>query len=312
MVKSSCRTLVCSVLFLDIAGYSKRSVAEQLRWKEEFNGLLADALGGAAPHSRMILDTGDGAAIAFLGAPEDALFVATTVRDRAAGRLPLRMGINLGPVRLVEDLNGQTNVVGDGINDAQRVMSFANPGQVMVSRPFHDVVSRLSRDYENLFTFEGSHKDKHCRLHELYSVAEGATAERRAPDRPQTPAEVREEATFSNAQVFDAGSSLIVSGFRKSSVQEALNALAAEGCGVISPIARIGNTWVATCEHPKAAGSACKVEELGLTRIVTGPTREAVSAKVEDLVRSGAVRVGEIEFSDGVWSAVCDTGGSWR
>lgn len=112
--------------------------------------------------------------------------------------------------------------------------------------------------------------------------------------------------------MFDAGSNLIVSGFRRSSVEEALNRLAAEGAGVISPIARVGNKWIASCTHAKAPIHACKVEELGLTRIVTGPSREAVAAKVEDLVRQGAVQVGEIEFTDGAWSAVCDTGGFWR
>lgn len=309
---SSGRTLVCSVLFLDIAGYSKRPVSEQLLLKEAFNRLLANALGEAATHSRVILDTGDGAAIVFLGAPEDALFVATALRDTAAGNLALRMGINLGPVRLVEDLNGQTNVIGDGINDAQRVMGFADPGHLMVSRPFHDIVSRLSSDYENLFTFEGSHRDKHRRSHDLYSVAASAAAERRAPDRPAVPPDHREDAAFSEAQVFDAGANLIVSGFRRSSVEDALNRLAAEGVGVISPIARVGNKWVASCAHAGAPINTCKVEELGLTRIVTGPSREAVSAKIEDLVRQGAVQVGEIEFTDGAWSAVCDTGGFWR
>jgi len=306
---SSGRTLVCSVLFLDIAGYSKQPVAEQLVLKEAFNRLLADALGQAASHSRVILDTGDGAAIVFLGAPEDALFVATSLRDAAAGSLALRMGINLGPVRMMEDLNGQTNVVGDGINDAQRVMSFADPGHLMVSRPFHDVVSRLSSDYEKLFAFEASHRDKHRRSHELYSVAPGVVAERRAPDRPAAPPDPGEGASFSEAQVFDAGSNLIVSGFRRSSVEAALKRLAAEGAGVISPIARVGSKWVASCVHAQAPVQSCKVEELGLTRIVTGPSREAVAAKVEDLLRQGAVRVGEIEFADGVWSAVCDTGG---
>ena len=62
------------------------------------------------------------------------------------------MGINLGPVRLVKDLNGQTNILGDGINVGQRVMSFADPGQLLVSRSFYEVVSRLSDEYENLFT----------------------------------------------------------------------------------------------------------------------------------------------------------------
>lgn len=181
-MKTRGRTLVCSVLFLDIADYSKGSVSEQLRQKEALNRLLANALGEIDAHSRVIIDTGDGAAIVFLGAPEDALFVATALREMASGSLAMRMGINLGPVRMMKDLNGRTSVVGDGINDAQRVMCLADPGHLMVSRPFNDVVSRLSSAYENLFTFQGSHRDKHRRSHHVYSVAPGVVVEGRVPD----------------------------------------------------------------------------------------------------------------------------------
>ena len=163
------RTLVCSVLFLDIAGYSEKPVAEQLVFKEQLNRVLAAALEQVAPRDRVVLDTGDGAAIAFIGAPEEALFTAMSVRD-AAHPLSLRMGINLGPVRMVKDLSGNANILGDGINAAQRIMSFAAPDQLMVSRSFYEVVSCLSEDYRRLFHYEGARTDKHVREHELYSV----------------------------------------------------------------------------------------------------------------------------------------------
>src|SRR3954463_1592020 len=123
-METSSRTLVCSVLFLDIAEYTKKPVAEQLSLKQAFNRTLAGALEQVAPRDRIILDTGDGAAVSFTGDPEDALFTAMSVLETAAA-LDLRLGINLGPVRLVKDLNGKTNIIGDGINVAQRVMSFA-------------------------------------------------------------------------------------------------------------------------------------------------------------------------------------------
>ncbi|MGH8704585.1 MAG: hypothetical protein ACREUO_04100, partial [Burkholderiales bacterium] len=126
-MESSSRTLVCSVVFLDIVEYSKMPVAEQLHLKQSFNRVMAAALAQVATRDRVVLDTGDGAAVTFLGDPEDALFVAMSIRDAAAAQdgLGVRMGINLGPVRLVRDINGQINIIGDGINVAQRVMSFA-------------------------------------------------------------------------------------------------------------------------------------------------------------------------------------------
>jgi len=167
------RTLVCSVLFLDIVEYTKKPVSEQLQLKQAFNQELGRALEGVPSRDRIILDTGDGAAVTFMGDPEDALFAAMTMRDM---KVPVRLGVNLGPVRLVRDLNGQVNIIGDGINVAQRVMSFSTPGQLLVSRSFYEVVSCLSRDYANLFHHEGSRTDKHVREHDVYSVIGGTPA----------------------------------------------------------------------------------------------------------------------------------------
>jgi hypothetical protein len=181
MLDRSNRTFICSVAFLDIAEYSKRPVAEQIQLKDRFNTVLQDALRDVPVNDRIILDTGDGAAISFLGDPEDALFLTVGIRDAtampAAGApaLPIRLGINVGPVRLVKDVNGQPNIIGDGINVAQRVMGFAEPGQILVSRSYYEVVSRLSEDYAHLFRYEGSRTDKHVRAHDVYSVGHPAS-----------------------------------------------------------------------------------------------------------------------------------------
>ncbi|MEN3365080.1 MAG: hypothetical protein V7606_2354 [Burkholderiales bacterium] len=169
------RTFIGSVLFIDIVGYSKRTVPDQHEIKELFNKLLAEAVQNVASAERIMVDTGDGAGIAFLGDPEDALFAALSLRDAIdAGRATLgepgfvRMGINLGPLKMVRDINGHTNMIGDGVNDAQRVMSFAEPGQVMVAHSYYDIISRFSRDYAQLFVYEGARHDKHVREHEIY------------------------------------------------------------------------------------------------------------------------------------------------
>lgn len=183
MPDTSNRTFVCSVLFLDIAEYSKKPVAEQLALKQRFNALLVDAMRHVATADRIVLDTGDGAAVSFLGNPEDCLFVAMALRENIAAEGPaampplrLRFGINLGPVRLIRDINGQLNIIGDGINVAQRVMSFAEPGNILVSRSYYEVVSCLSKDFEQLFRYEGTHTDKHVREHSVYTLVPGTAA----------------------------------------------------------------------------------------------------------------------------------------
>lgn len=171
------RTIICSVVFLDIVAYSKKPVLEQISLKERFNEILADCLKDIPVSDRVILDTGDGAAIGFLSDPEDALFVAMAIRDALkdaqASDLPdlhVRLGINLGPVKILKDINNQMNLIGDGINIAQRIMSFAEPGQLLVSRSYYDIISCLSQEYAQLFHYKGARADKHVREHDVYAV----------------------------------------------------------------------------------------------------------------------------------------------
>jgi class 3 adenylate cyclase len=192
MTNTANKTFICSVVFLDIVQYSRKPVDEQIRLKSRFNALLSEAIKDVAVNDRIILDTGDGAAISFLGDPEDALFVALNLRDAMIGEkgpdtppIPVRIGINLGPVKLVRDINRKRNLIGDGINIAQRVMSFAEPGQVLVSRSYYDVISCLSREYANLFHYEGPRADKNVREHQIYSVD---PARKEAVPPPEAPA----------------------------------------------------------------------------------------------------------------------------
>ena len=171
------KTIMCSVLFLDIVEYSKKSVTGQISLKDRFNSYLSAAIRDVPMTDRIILDTGDGAAINFLGDVEDALNAALSLRESLLNEkldveypLLVRMGINLGPVCLVRDINGQPNIVGDGINVAQRVMSFAEAVQILVSRSYYDAVSRLSPQYAGMFHYQGSRTDKHVREHEVYAI----------------------------------------------------------------------------------------------------------------------------------------------
>jgi class 3 adenylate cyclase len=302
------RTLVGSVLFIDIVGYSKKGVSEQVRLKRSFNGVLSGALEQVPPRERVVVDTGDGAAVTFLGDPEGALFVALAVLD-AVGEVPVRMGINLGPVSLMKDINGADNVVGDGINVAERVMSFAAQDQVLVSRSFYEVVSLLSPDYASLFRHEPSRTDKHERAHDLYSVTDAVRVGRRVQEaqaRLKTQRSAAPEpADAGPAQIFDAGTHFIVSGHSRSRVQEAVEALRLQGCKLISPVAQVGSKWLASVDNPRLANPAT-VQEMGFKRFVSGPTREAVMARVQDLLERGAVLIHDPELSDGVWTAVCE------
>jgi len=48
------------------------------------------------------------------------------------------------------------------------VMSFADPGQILISRSFYDVIACLSQEYAPLFSYLGARKDKHGKEHRVY------------------------------------------------------------------------------------------------------------------------------------------------
>ena len=171
------RSTSATVLFLDVVGYTKQPVNKQIEIKKQFNQLVTKCLETQGSGECIILDTGDGAAIGFLQHPEEALEVAMQFRMMVMANqhkdypdLNVRIGIHLGPINVAKDINGRSNMVGDGINDAQRVMSFAGIDQIYISRAYYDFVSRLSDEYANMFQYRGSQKDKHGREHPVYEL----------------------------------------------------------------------------------------------------------------------------------------------
>ncbi len=174
---SAARSMIATVLFFDVVGYTKQSVSKQIELKAQFNKLVSKFITDIEENQRIILDTGDGAAIGFLQHPEDAIEVALKFRQAMTANkhrdypdLKVKIGIHLGPVNIVKDMNGQSNMVGDGINDAQRIMNFASFDQIYISRSYYDVVSRLSAEYAKLFQYRGVKNDKHGRQHQVYEA----------------------------------------------------------------------------------------------------------------------------------------------
>jgi serine/threonine protein kinase len=172
------RNLVGTILSADLVGYARRPGRDQQSIHKLFTEMIGKSLKGVEPDSRIAVDTGDGAmAICFLGDPEEALHSALLLRDlleqRYGDMFSARIGLHMGPVRLVGDLHHQVNVVGDGINVAQRIMDFAKGGQVLVSRAYYDVISRITDDTAGLFRYLGQHEDKQGRRHEVYCAEPG-------------------------------------------------------------------------------------------------------------------------------------------
>src|SRR5258708_19639498 len=130
---------IAHVLFLDIVGYSKLSVNEQHARVEELNEIvrLCEQFRKAEAASRLLkIPTGDGMALVFYKSPEEpaqcAVEISRALKDNA--RLQVRMGIHIGPVTGVVDVNERTNVAGGGVNMARRQMDVSRAGRNLRSR----------------------------------------------------------------------------------------------------------------------------------------------------------------------------------
>jgi hypothetical protein len=160
-----------------------------------------------------------------------------------------------------------------------------------------------------MFKDEGERVDKHKRSHDVYSISQTVRVARRVAEVQSKAKTQRKPFTLppidrTPAQVFDAGTHYMVSGYSEASVREAVQKLALQGGKLISEIAKVGAKWMASVDNPLAAGAS--IEEFGFKRVISGPTRESVEVKMRELLELGATLVQEAELADGVWTAVCE------
>lgn len=175
---TAAQTLVASSIFIDLVGFSKLPTSTQVFAKDRFNATLRQALSELGESNYWVRDLGEGTLIICPNSPEHALFLALKVHQEflsfeagpGLSKLELRMGLNLGVLKTNVDLEGRANYLGDGINATQRLIDFAEPGQMLVSRAFADAVAYLHADYATLFSAPQARQDKHGRTHEVFAV----------------------------------------------------------------------------------------------------------------------------------------------
>src|SRR5438046_5716733 len=129
---------IAHLLLIDVVGYSKLLVNEEIELLQELNQIVRDtecfrAAEASGKFNRV--STGDGMALLFFRSPEEpvrcALEISKTLQDHP--RIQVRMGVHSGPVNSVRDVNDKTNIAGAGINVAQRVLDCGDAGHILVS-----------------------------------------------------------------------------------------------------------------------------------------------------------------------------------
>ena len=147
--KQDCGLRTAHILFMDIVGYSKLLSDKQRELFELMNSLARNtaqfrAAEGADQLIR--LSTGDGMVLAFFTSVDAPVRCAQEISGklREYPQLPLRMGINSGPVDEVSDVNNRRNVTGAGINLAQRVMDCGEASHILLSQRVADDLAQYS------------------------------------------------------------------------------------------------------------------------------------------------------------------------
>ena len=130
---------IAHILLIDVVGYSKLLVNEQIELLQELKQIVrsTECFRAAEASGKLIrVPTGDGMALVFFHSPEEparcALEISIALRDHP--HIQVRMGVHSGPVSQVTDVNDRTNIVGAGINLAQRVMDCGDAGHILLSK----------------------------------------------------------------------------------------------------------------------------------------------------------------------------------
>jgi TolB-like protein/class 3 adenylate cyclase/Tfp pilus assembly protein PilF len=178
---------IAHLLLIDVVGYSKLLVNEQIELLQELNEIVrnTECFRAAEASGKLTrVSTGDGMALVFLHSPEEpvrcALEISKALRDHP--RIRLRMGVHSGPVNRVRDVNDKTNIVGSGINIAQRVMDCGDAGHILLSRHVAEDLAEY-RHWQPYLHDLGECEVKHgLRLH-LFNLHKDGLGNPHLPDK---------------------------------------------------------------------------------------------------------------------------------
>jgi TolB-like protein/class 3 adenylate cyclase/tetratricopeptide (TPR) repeat protein len=181
---------IAHLLLLDLVGYSKLLVEEQVQLVKELTEIVraTECFRRAARNGKLVrVPTGDGMALAFFSSPEEPVRCALEISRALQGRsrIQLRMGIHSGPVNRIVDVNEKTNVAGSGINVAQRVLDCGDAGHILLSAHIAEDLAEVGHWRAFLHDL-GTYEVKHgLRLH-VFNLYKDGLGNPRVPEKLQS------------------------------------------------------------------------------------------------------------------------------
>jgi hypothetical protein len=161
------QTWLYSVVRVGIVDHHRLPAAQQVASRSWLTMLVDAATAGVLEEYRAFVKATDGIAVCIADDPEEALSAVLELRERLRAvstpgldPLRLRIGISLGPVRMMAGPGGRLTPTGDGLRQAEHLMELAAPGQILASRSFQDVIACLSQAHAHLFRDLGTRRDE--------------------------------------------------------------------------------------------------------------------------------------------------------
>src|SRR5207237_3180337 len=178
---------IAHVLLIDVVGYSKLLVNEQIEFLQELNQIVRSTECFRAAEAGGKLNrvpTGDGMALLFFRSPDEpvrcALEISRTLQEHPHIQVP--MGVHSGPVNRVKDVNDKTNFAGSGINVAQRLLDSGDTGHILLSAHVAEDLAQY-RHWQPCLHDLGECEVKHgLRLH-LFNLCKENLGNPQVPDK---------------------------------------------------------------------------------------------------------------------------------
>jgi len=185
-------------LFTDIVGGSDPTVPtkEQVRKIAVLNELMArtETFRNRDSSSTVILPVGDGVAVGFDDSSEKPLRLAIELHKslyryneskNSKEKIFIRIGIDMGPVYFVKDLNGKDNVWGHGIIMTRRVMDLAGDTQIFAGGQIAEGLVKQSPKYKDMMHPVQNYKTKYGEMVTTYNVYGEGFGNKSAPLKPK-------------------------------------------------------------------------------------------------------------------------------
>jgi len=190
--------LNANFFFVDIVGLSdpSLSVKKQMSKIDTLNKLIGSCeVFLHSKNKRIILPTGDGMVIGFLLNLESPIQLSIQLHQKLQEynknktddeKISIRIGLNSGPVFILNDINNNKNVWGPGLVLARRIMDLGDASHILIVDKMAEELISLSDDYRDTIKLISEYKIKHGQVVKVYSAHSTEFGNPNIPEKIQT------------------------------------------------------------------------------------------------------------------------------